>query len=117
MLTTEQIEAKFNAIDNKLKGFSILLNRMDVDISGKTNIADLNRSISDLKELIRSNASIIKSIEEKLTSIILPEETRYYLSQGEVSTFQSNFNTLKAMMNKLDKLYKNLVAYQISSTS
>ena len=75
MLTTEQIEAKFNAIDNKLKGITTILNRMDTDISGKTNSADLNRSIDELRELIRANSILIAAIDEKLASIILPEET------------------------------------------
>lgn len=117
MLTNEQIEAKLNSIDARLKGITVVLDRMNTDIASKTNLTDLNRSVEELRELIRANSILINSLEEKLTSVILPEETRYYLSQGEVATFQSNFNALKAMMNKLDKLSKNIVAYQANLTA
>lgn len=112
MLTTEQMEAKINSIENKLKGIITAMSRMDADIASKVNLTDLNRINDELRDLIRANSVLITDLEEKLAIIILPEETRCYLTQGEVSTFQSNFNSLKAMMNKLDKLYRNLVAYQ-----
>jgi methyl-accepting chemotaxis protein len=112
MLTTEQIEGRLNSIDQKIKGITILIDRLNTNVEGRANITDLNRSIEELRELIRSNATLLSSFEEKLSKIVLPEDTRYYLDQGEVSSFQSNFNTLKAMLNKFDQLYKNLVAYQ-----
>ncbi|MCK9428880.1 MAG: hypothetical protein M0R17_02565 [Candidatus Omnitrophica bacterium] len=112
MLTTEQIEVKLNNLDQKIKGVVVLIERLSSDISAKTNITDLNRNVSELRDLIKDNATFIGSLEEKLAKIILPEETRYYLNEGEVSSFQSNFNTLKAMMNKMDTLYKNIVNYQ-----
>jgi hypothetical protein len=112
MLTTEQIESKFNILDIKIKGLTIQLERMNNDLSNKTNLTDLSRSINELKELIRTNAVVVQKIEEKLSKVILPEQTRFFLNEGEVENFQSNFNTLKAMMTKFDKLYRNLVAYQ-----
>jgi len=116
MLTTEQIASKFNNIDLIIKGFTVQLERFNADLSNKANLTDLTRGLDEIRELIRSTASTVQDLEEKLTKIILPEDTRLYLDEGEVQSFQSNFNALKAMMTKFDKLYKNLVAYQSNLT-
>jgi uncharacterized protein YukE len=116
MLTTEQIASKFNNIDLKLEGFKNQLERMNNDLSNKANLTDLSRGLEELKELIRSTASTVQQLEQRLSKVLLPEETRMYLAEGEVQSFQSNFNALKAMMTKFDKLYKNLVAYNSNLT-
>jgi len=111
MLTNEQIEAKLNALDSKIKGLVIALDRTNAEVLNKTNNTNLNRTAEELRELIRACSIEIQTLNEKLSKVILPEQTRFYLDEGEVSTFQSNFNALKAMMVKFDKLYRNLVAY------
>jgi hypothetical protein len=111
MLTNEQIEAKLNAINNRLLGLTTNLERTNAELLNKTNNSALNRTSEELRELIRQTAIDVNTLNEKLGKIILPEETRMYLDAGEVQDFQSNFNALKAMMVKFDKLYKNLVAY------
>ena len=116
MLTTQQIASKFNNIDLVLKGITIQLERLNTDLSNKANLTDLSRGLEELRELIRSTASTVQVLEQKLSKIILPEDTRLYLAEGEVQSFQSNFNSLKAMMTKFDRLYKNLVAYQSNVT-
>lgn len=112
MLTTEQISSKFNNLDIKLEGIKVQLERISNDLSNKANLTDLTRGLDELRELIRETATTVQTLEQKLAKIILPEDTRLYLDEGEVQSFQSNFNALKAMMTKFDKLYKNLVAYQ-----
>lgn len=111
MLTNEQIQAKFNALDNKILGLTVALDRTNAEVLNKTNNANLNRTSEELRELIRACNVEIQTLNKKLGKVILPEQTRMYLDAGEVESFQSNFNALKAMMVKFDKLYKNLVAY------
>lgn len=111
MLTTEQIEVKINNLDVKIKGLSDNQQRLSADLANKANLTDLSRRFEELKELIRESNQTIQALEEKLSKVQLPEQTRLYLDEGEVESFQSNFNALKAMMTKFDKLYKNLVAY------
>ena len=91
--------------------------RLNEDLNSKVNIPDMERSIEELRDLIRTTSITVNKLEEKLAKVILPEETRFYLTGDEVLNFQSNFNTLKAMMNKFDKLYKNLVNYQLKANS
>ena len=112
MLSNEQIEAKFNSLDSYNKALRTAMDRMSAELANKSNITDTNRNISELKDLIRQNSISIQALTDKLSKVILPEETRMYLDGGEVESYQSNFNTLRAMMVKFDKLYKNLVAYE-----
>lgn len=115
MLTTEQISTNFNILDIKIQGVAVQLERLASNLANKANLTDLSRAVEEIRELIRETASTVQSLEQKLSKVILPEDTRLYLAEGEVQSFQSNFNALKAMMTKFDRLYKNLVAYQSNS--
>jgi hypothetical protein len=117
MLTTEQIETKFESLNTKVRALTTQLDVLNNDLINKVNTTDMLRSLEEIKDLIRTQATTIGEIEERLSKIILPEETRYYLEEGEVDSYQANINTLKAMMVKFDKLYKNLVAYQSNINS
>lgn len=111
MATVETLDTKLKTFETQLKGFAEKLAKLEADMTSKSNTADLNRLESVLRGLITDNATLISANEQKLAKVILPEETRYYLTEGEVATFQSNFNQLKAMMTAFEKLYKNLVSY------
>lgn len=111
MLTTTQIEAKLNNIDNKIKGIILRLDNQDITVSGKSTLADLNRMRTELELLIKDQATVLNNLETKLSKVKLPEETRYYLQEGEVKDFQANFNSLKAMMTSFKKMFESLTAY------
>jgi len=117
MLTTEQIETRLNNLEIKVKGIILKQERIISDMANKANLTDLSRRIEEVNELIRVSNISIQLLEEKLSKVILPEATRLYLDEGEVQSFQSNFNTLKAMMTKFNTLYRNLVAYNSNVNS
>lgn len=110
-LTTEQLEMKVLNLETQIKGLVTKINNVTTEVNSKTNVVDANRNNIELRSLISDNGTLITNLEEKLAKVILPAETRFYLSEGEVTDFQSNFNQLKAMMISFEKLYKNLVAY------
>lgn len=115
-LTTEQLETKLVALERYIAGLQEQMNKLETNLNARALTSDLRRTETLLRNLIRDNARLINTIEQRLSKIILPEETRYYLDQGEVEQFQSNFNKLRAMMTSFDKLYKNLVAYTSRNT-
>lgn len=115
-LTTEQMETKLVALERYIAGLQEQMNKLKTDLEARALTSDLRRTESLLRDLIRDNSRLINTIEQRLSKVILPEETRYYLDQGEVEQFQSNFNQLRAMMAAFDKLYKNLVAYASANT-
>lgn len=115
-LTTQQLEAKIMTLETKVKGLQSQINTLNTKLLARSTTSDLRRTETIIKELIRDNAKLIGDLEEKLAKIILPENTRYYLEQGEVSQFQSNFNQLRAMMASFKKLYDSLVAYTANNS-
>lgn len=113
-LSIEQIEAKILRLETQMRGLQQQINDLVSDLNAKAYTSDLRRSEKLLESLINDNSKLIGTLEERLSKVILPEETRYYLEDGEVKQFQANFNKLRAMMSSFEKLYKNLVAYSSS---
>ena len=110
-MTNAQIEAKLIMLERNIADIQNTLSIMDKDIKTRTVLSDLTSVSTELQVLIRDNANAIVDIERRLATIVLPEETQYYLEAGDVETFKSNFSKLKAMMARFEKLYNNLVAY------
>jgi len=97
-----------------VKGLQEKIAQLEADVQARSYSSEIVRATKSLKSLIKDNSKLIDDIEQKLSKINLPEETRYYLSEGEVSQFQANFNKLRAMMVNFRKLYDSLVAYTAS---
>lgn len=110
-LSSRQIQMELEKLSQTVRGISSLLAELNQDIKSRPMLSDLNLTYSELSKLIKDNASIIRDLETKLAKIILPDQTKYYLEEGEVADFKSNFARLNAMMAKFEKLYSNLVAY------
>lgn len=114
--TIAQLEARIMALETKNRGLQAQINSLKSDLAAKSYTSDLRRTEALVKDLIKDNSILIGDLEEKLAKVVLPENTRYYLEQGEVSQFQSNFNQLRAMMASFKKLYDSLVAYVANNT-
>jgi len=71
----------------------------------------LKISESNTKNLINQNSILINDIQKQLTTIVIPTDTRYYLSTTEIDEFRSNYQTLIAMMTDAEKLYRSLISY------
>lgn len=110
-LTSNQIESKLNTIERNVADLQNTISILKDDIASRTRLSDLQLTKSELEILIRDNANVIVDLERKLTKVILPESTQYYLEEGDVDAFKSNFSKLKAMLSRFERLYNNLVAY------
>lgn len=111
MATIEQINKELINIRRDINGIKTSINRLNSDIDSRASSSNLSRDSKELRDLIKSNSTLINFLERKLAKVSLPDETRYYLSGSEVEEFKSNYNKLRAMMVTFDRLYKNLVAY------
>jgi prefoldin subunit 5 len=65
--------------------------------------SSLQSSMSELEQSIKNMNDTILGIENKLQKINLPEGTRFYLEESEVSDFRNHFRQLRSMMSELDK--------------
>lgn len=110
-LSNSQLEAKLNKVEKNISNIQLALSRMQDDIDSRLHLSELQRSSAELQALIKDNAKLIVDLQKRLDKVLLPEETRYFLEEGEVEAFKSNFSQLKAMMSRFERLYNNLVAY------
>ena len=117
MATVTQLEEKLNALLTKVDGLYSIYGTLQQDTNSRVRLSDLTTSEDNMTTILNSQGQSIADIEKKLAKILLPEDTRYYLEEGEVGDFKSNFAKLKAMLAKFEALYKNLVAYSVSRTN
>ena len=115
--TNEQLELELKQLTVLVNGIANQLAELKQNVNSRPMRSDLARSESNLDAKIKSNSELITTIEQKLATIILPEDTKYYLEESEVGDFRSNFNKLLAMMSSFEQLYKNLVAYSINNVT
>lgn len=110
-MTDQVIENRITIIEKQLSTIIGVLETLDKNLKTKINRAELLSTEAALQLNITSNADSIRKLEEKLATIVLPEDTMYYLESADVDSFKSNFNKLQAMLAEANKLYKNIVNY------
>lgn len=115
--TNEQLTNELKVLRTKVEALQDLLAELKQDINSRPQLSDIARSEASLNGKINDNAELINDLETRLSTVIVPEDTRYYLSQSEVADFRSNFAKLLAMISTFDALYKNLVAYSANLES
>jgi len=102
---------KITSLEKTITLISNRLDQVSKILDTTARISDLIKSESSTKETIKSISEVISKIEKKLATIVLPEDTKFFLDKDEVQNFRNNIQQLTAMMAAMEQLYKNLVAY------
>ena len=110
-LTDAQIASKLNILERSVANIQNTLSQMQDDIDARLHLSELNTTAQELQSLIRDNAELIVENQTRLSKVLLPDETRYYLEEGDVEAFKSNFGKMKAMLARFERLYDTVVAY------
>jgi len=110
-LFTPAMENKVKNIEKDIKGMKSAIINLQKAFGSCMTSSDLNLSESRTRQLVNENNTSISTLEQKLTMINLPEDTRYYLEQSEVESFRGNFQKMMSMMSDMEKMYDALVAY------
>jgi len=97
----KNIERRLGVIENKIRALA--------------SSSEIGVSEARLKSLIGDNSTLINRLNEKIGTINIPEETRWYLENSEVEDFRANFAKLRAMIADVEALYQNVVAYTASN--
>lgn len=113
----EQLTNEIKILRDRYEALVAKVSKLQSDIDSKPKLSDLKTISDNLTRLIQVNSQDIANINVKLAKITLPDEPRYYLTQNEISSFQSNLAKLLAMMTSFEQLYKNLVAYSSNLSS
>lgn len=111
-----QLTNELRTLNTKYEALFTEVSSLKKMVDSKPALSDIARSEKALTSKITDNADEIVRIERKLSSINLPEETRYYLTENEITNFQSNLSRLLAMMASFKQLYENLVSYTTANS-
>jgi prefoldin subunit 5 len=109
--SNQQLTNELRVLRTQYEALLVEIGNLKLLIDTKPKLSDITRTENSLNSKISDNAGEIVSIQRQLALVILPDDPRYYLTQEEVSSFQSNLSKLLAMMTSFEQLYKNLVAY------
>lgn len=112
--TNAQLTEELKLVSQKIDTLQTTINQLIQNVNSRPKLSDLSRVEALLQESIGNNSELINDLDRKLATVILPEDTQYYLEQTEVATFRSNFSKLLAMIAKFEKLYSSLVAYAVN---
>ena len=93
------------------------INELTQNVNARPKLSDLSRSEQESASSIRDNAELINQLELRLSKVVVPGDTRYYLLETEIASFRSTMSKLLAMMANYEKLYRDLVAYSANVTS
>lgn len=122
-MSTITMQSLYNSIESLKTSINSLSSRVSTleNISGiyvtqstqDTAIRTVNDTISDLNKAIGD-------IENKLKKITLPEDTKYYLEESEISNFRKNFRQLRVMMTEVENsrqaMIKLLARYNLTNS-
>jgi len=107
--TNEQLEhmmvsmgSRLTAAENEIQG---VLRNMQIVI----NRATLRTVLDQVEDKFKLMNESLRVIEAKLAKVLLPDDTRYYLQESEISNFRRNFRQLRMMMATFDRTRKALV--------
>lgn len=116
-MMTQDISNRFISVENSIKDLSKRIKLLELAIGANVGQSQLKLSDSALQLKIDNNSSLMRKLEDKLSKITLPEDTRYYLEESEVQDFRANFQKLSALMVDVESLYDNMVAYLANETT
>tara|TARA_Y100000310_G_C20585002_1_gene764929 strand:+ start:319 stop:708 length:390 start_codon:yes stop_codon:yes gene_type:complete len=115
-LLNPNLKAKITNIEREIINIKGTLDNLERLFGNSPNQAQFKKLEQELNVSIRSNSSRITKIEEKLSKISLPADTRFYLEESEVRDFRANFQKLTALMTDVENLYDTMVAYLSNAT-
>lgn len=109
--SNSQLTNEIRLLRERVEALTAMYNVLKSEMDSKPKLSDISRSESNLTKMVNDNAADITRVERQLAMVVLPDTPRYYLTQDEITSFQTNLSKLLAMMTSFERLYQNLVSY------
>jgi predicted nucleic acid-binding Zn-ribbon protein len=106
------LESLYNSVELVKRNNVALNDRLTAveEISGVyVSKSDLQTEMNNFEAQITEVTAALQVIETKLQKITLPESTRYYLEESEITAFRENFRQLRSMMAEVEKSRQALI--------
>jgi len=105
------IENRLTKLEVAMHAIVDRMNTMDASLAKYATHGQLKTSEANTKNIINSNSILINNLEQKLLTISIPSDTRYYLSTTEIEDFRTDFSKLLAMLADGERLYQSIISY------
>ena len=106
-----ELTRRLTKIEGALINLSNRIDELASDMGKYATQGQLKTSEANTKNLINQNSRAINDIQQQISMVVLPENSRYYLTSKEISDFRSNYQSIIAMMGDAERLYQSLVSY------
>ena len=110
-MTQLELNNRMTKLETAVKAQSARITLLENELGKYATQGQLKTSEGNTKNIINENSSLINSLEQKLLTIAIPQDTRYYLSNTEIEDFRNNYRRLIAMMTDAERLYQSLISY------
>jgi len=98
-------------LETAVRAQSARITLLENELGKYATQGQLKTSEANTKNIINQNSILINDIEQKLLTIAIPSDTRYYLSNTEIEDFRDNYRKLIAMGADAERLYQSLISY------
>tara|TARA_B100000131_G_C17988607_1_gene561588 strand:+ start:523 stop:831 length:309 start_codon:yes stop_codon:yes gene_type:complete len=82
---------------------------LETKVATLDTVTSVNLKIASVNDAIGPILSDIAVIQEKLQNIMVPEDTRYYLSQDEINFLRDSMKKVSKQMVELENLRDDLL--------
>ena len=110
-MNNQELNNRLIRIEQSIKSLNERVEHLAYEMSKYATQGQLKTSEANLKNLINGNSQAITTLQEQIDTIVIPEQTRYYLSKSEVENFRSNYKSLISMITDIERLYQSLISY------
>jgi hypothetical protein len=98
-------------LETAMKAQSARITLLENELGKYATQGHLKTSEANTKNIINQNSILINDLEQKLLTVSIPDDTKYYLSNTEIEDFRNTYRKLIAMMTDSERLYQSLIAY------
>jgi len=106
-----EMENRILELETGLRKVQNQVNSLERELGKYATQGHLKTSEANTKNLINKNSMMINNLEQRLETISIPDDTRYYLEATEIEDFRSNYKRLIALMADAEKMYQALITY------
>jgi predicted nucleic acid-binding Zn-ribbon protein len=96
-------------IKTQLTGLENRIQDMEDQLSVYVTSSDLQSYLNDINSTMNDYNDALSDLENRLAKVVLPTDTRYFLTESEITDFRDNFRKLRIMMSEVEKSRQSMI--------
>lgn len=108
-ITLESLDNSIRVMRKDIAGLESSIEDLEAQLTVYVTKADLTTAIAEVNDTITELTSAMATVEEKVANVLLPNDTRFYLKESEITDFRTNFKTLRALLADVEKTRQALI--------